>query len=69
MGYSLSWAAVKDGTLPMICDACNLRPTGEREEVAESGIDVVEIPGGWYPVLFNRRKTDDQLLARLVRER
>jgi hypothetical protein len=49
----------------MICDLCNLRPTGEGEEVAESSIDAVEIPGGWHLVLFNRGKTDDQLLARL----
>jgi hypothetical protein len=55
MGYSLSWAAVKDGTLQMICDACNLRPTGEREEVAESRLDAVEIPGGWYLVLSSHR--------------
>jgi hypothetical protein len=65
MGYSLSWAAVKGGTLQMICDACNLRPTGEREEIAESNIDAAEIPGGWYLVLFNQRETDDRLLARL----
>jgi hypothetical protein len=64
MGYSLSWAAVKGGTLQMICDACNLRPTGEREEIAESNIDAAEIPGGRYLVLFNQRETDDRLLAR-----
>jgi hypothetical protein len=55
MGCSLSSAAVKDGTLQMICDACDLRSTGEREEVAESSIDAVEISGGWYPVLSSHR--------------
>ena len=65
MGYSLSWAAVQGGTLRMICDACNLHPTGAREEIAESKIDAAEIPGGWYLVLFNQQEIDGRLLAKL----
>lgn len=65
MGYSLSWAALKGGALQVICDACNLHPTGRREEIAESKIDAAEIPGGWYLVLFNQQEIDDRLLARL----
>ena len=63
MGYSLSWAAMKNGSLQAICSASNRRPTGQREEEPESNIDAAEVSGGWYLILFNRREIDDLLLA------
>ena len=68
MGYSLSWAALKNGTLETICSACSLRPTGQREEIAESSIVAAEIPTGWHLVLYNRTEIDDRLLAKLSAE-
>lgn len=65
MGYSLSWAAVKNGSLQAICSASNRRPTGEREEEPELNIDAAEVPGGWYLILFNCREIDDLFLMSL----
>lgn len=65
MGYALSWAAQRNGTLETICSSCNLRPTGEREEIPESNVVSAEIPSGWQLVLYNRAEIDDQLLAKL----
>lgn len=65
MGYALSWAALKNGTLEAICSACNLRPTGETEKFPKSRVVATEIPTGWQLVLYNRREIDDQILAKL----
>jgi len=65
MGYSLSWAALKNGTLETICSACNLRPTGEREKFPESKVVAADISTGWHVVLYNRYEVDDQVLAKL----
>jgi len=65
MGYSLSWAAVKNGTLEMICSAGSLRSTGQREEVPESNVVAAAIPTSWYAVLYNHSEISDQLLAKL----
>ncbi|HET8921564.1 MAG TPA: hypothetical protein VFN26_01060 [Candidatus Acidoferrum sp.] len=65
MGWSLSWAATKNGTIETVCTALNLRPTGEREEIAESKIDTVQIPTGWQVVVWNRHEVEDQVLAKL----
>lgn len=65
MGYSLSWAALKNGTLETICAACNLRPTGVQEEIPESKIVAAEISRGWHVVLYNRCEVDDHVLANL----
>jgi hypothetical protein len=67
MGWSLSWAALKGGNLEAICSAFGLRSTGKREEVAESGINGVQLPSGWYVVQFDRSELKDQVLARLSR--
>lgn len=65
MGYSLSWAALKHGTLETICAACNLRPTGAREEIPESNVVAAEISNGWHLVLYNRCEVNDHVLAKL----
>ena len=64
MGYSLSWAAVKNGTIETICAACNLRRTGQREEIPESKIVAAEIPTGWHLALYNTHEIDDHMLAK-----
>jgi hypothetical protein len=68
MGYSLSWAALRNGTLETICSSCSLRATGKREEIPESRIVSVEIPSRWQLVLYTRSEVDDQVLAKLSAE-
>src|SRR5258707_13529452 len=68
MGYSLSWAALRNGTLETICSSCSLRATGKREKIPESRIVSVEIPSRWQLVLYNRSEVDDQVLAKLSTE-
>lgn len=68
MGYSLSWAAVRNGTLETVCSSCNLRQTGKREEIPESDVASAEIPGGWQLVLYNKNEVDDQMLKKLSAE-
>lgn len=67
MGYSLSWAAVKGGNVKSVCAVLGLRPTGEREEVAEAKIDGVQLPTGWYVVLFDHDEVKDGILEKLSR--
>lgn len=54
MGYSLSWLAVKGMPAQAVRDQLNFRPTGDREEFAESDLSAVEMPNGWYVVVSNR---------------
>lgn len=64
MGYSLSWAALKNGNLQSVCSALGLRATRRLEEIAESETDGAQLPTGWYLVTFNRREmTDDMLMS------
>lgn len=65
MGYALSWAALKNGTLEKICSAYNLRPTGEREKFPKSKVVAAEIPAGWHLILWNRKEVNDRALANL----
>jgi hypothetical protein len=67
MGYSLSWAALKGGNVKSVCAVLGLRPTGKREEVAEAKIDGVQLPSGWYVVLFDHDEVKDSLLEKLSR--
>jgi hypothetical protein len=65
MGYSLSWAALKGGSLETICSVFGLRRTDQKEEIAESEIDAAQIPTGWCLVLFNRKEIEERLLREL----
>lgn len=67
MGYALSWAALKGGNPQTACAALGLRATGKHEEIAESKIDGVQLPTGWYVVQFDRTEMEDRELARLSR--
>ena len=65
MGWSLSWAALKGGDLQTVCAALRLRPTGKREETADSEINGVPLPTGWYAVIFDHREMTDDMLESL----
>lgn len=67
MGYALSWVAVKDSTPEAVQEFLQLRPTGQRSTVTESGVDGVKLPGGWYVVVTNRDFTlvEDDFLKSL----
>jgi len=65
MGFSLSWAALKGGTLDMICDATGLVSTGKFEEIAESDFVAAALPTFWYLFLWNGDEIPDEVLKRL----
>jgi hypothetical protein len=65
MGYSLSWAALKGGTLDMTCDATGLVSTGKFEEIAESEFVAAALPTFWYLFLWNVGEIPDEVLKRL----
>jgi len=65
MGYSLSWAAVKNGEPESVHACLGVRPTGVFEEIAESAVNGALLPSGWYLVLFNRKELGDATLKQL----
>jgi len=65
MGYSLSWAALKGGTLDMMCDATGLVSTGKFEEIAESEFVAAALPTFWFLFLWNDGEIPDEVLKRL----
>lgn len=65
MGYSLSWAALKGGTLDMLCDAMGLVPTKRFEEIAESEFVAAALPTFWYLFLWNGNEIPKEALQRL----
>ena len=69
MGYSLFWLAVKGKSPDAVRTELKLRATGEREDVPESPVTGVELPGGWYVVLDNKSASfgAPSVLARLSR--
>jgi hypothetical protein len=67
MGWSLSWAAIKGGTLETVCANMRVRPTGQREAEPESNTVGAQLPNGWYLVLLNRNTIEVQVLKDLSR--
>lgn len=67
MGYSLSWAAVKDGNAEAIRSLLGLRATGSWEEIPKSKIVGASLPTGWYLVLFRRKELGNGVLGQLSR--
>ena len=65
MGYSLCWAAVRNGNAKRIHSLLGLLPTDIWQEVPESRISGAALPAGWYSVLFNRKALNDAMLERL----
>ena len=68
MGFSLSWAAVKDGMPQAVQEVLALHSTGAREEIPESDVTGAELPGGWYLIVSNHdglQLTKDAVLRRL----
>lgn len=65
MGYSLSWAAVKNGSAEAVHSLLGLNATDAQEEIAESEIVGATLPTGWYLVLFHRKELDEARLEKL----
>lgn len=65
MGYSLSWIVAKGQPASAFRSLMNLRPTGRMEEIPESKVTGVQLPGGGYLVVFNRKTLDGALLERI----
>jgi hypothetical protein len=68
MGYSLSWLAVKGKPPQAVLDELALRPTGQREEIPESGLSAVATPNGWYLIVADHtdRVCPDDVMQRLA---
>lgn len=68
MGYSLTWLAARGRTPEEVRTALGLRLTDQREEIAESPLSAITMPGGWYVVVaneFDGSFADEPVLARL----
>lgn len=65
MGWSLSWAALKGGSLETICSVFSVRATGQKEEIAESDIVATQLPTGWALVIFKQKEIEDRFLREL----
>jgi hypothetical protein len=65
MGYSLSWAAIKNAAPEAVHSLLRLSATHAWEEIPESEIVGASLPTGWYLVLFNQKEMDDNDLEKL----
>ncbi|SRR6266481_2741589 len=65
MGYSLSWAAVKNGKPEAIHALLGLRATDVWENRPKSKTVGTNLPTGWYVVLFKRKEVGDRTLTEL----
>ena len=67
MGYSLSWIAVKGRPPQSVRDELSFRTTEKREEIPESEVSAVEMPGGWYLIVSNHTEqvASDAAMQRL----
>src|SRR5262245_58862117 len=67
MGYSLSWIAVKGRRPNSVREELSFRTTGKREEIPESEVSAVEMPGGWYLIVSNHTEqvASDAAMQRL----
>src|SRR5687767_11501011 len=71
MGYAGSWFAVRGKSREAVLADSGLRSTGKCEEIAESPVTGVALPGGWYAVVCSRindRFTSGSFLRRLSRD-
>jgi hypothetical protein len=68
MGYSQSCLAVRGKTPETVRNSLDLKFTGENEEYAESRINGIELPGGWYAIISNHdelRLMEEESLRRI----
>ena len=65
MGWSLSWAAIKEAKATAVHSILGVKPTQRYEESPESDVTGVELPTGWYLVVFNRQEIKDEVLKKL----
>jgi hypothetical protein len=54
MAFSLSWVGVKGKTAETVRNELGLHAMGGREELPDSDITGVSMPGGWYLIVANR---------------
>jgi hypothetical protein len=68
MGYSLSWIAVKAKPPQAIRDEFSFKMTDQREEIPESDLTAVEMPGGWCLIVSNHTEqvVSDAAMRRLA---
>jgi hypothetical protein len=66
MGFSLSWIAVKGKSPQAVRDEFSFRMTDKREEIPESELSAVEMPGGWYLIVSNHT---EQVVSDVVMQR
>ena len=65
MGYSLSWAAIKNGKPEAIHSLLGLRPTEVWVRIHESKAVGAILPTGWYLVSFKRKELGADVLTKL----
>jgi hypothetical protein len=65
MGYSLSWAAIKNGKPEAIHSLLGLRPTEVWVRIHESKTVGASLPTGWYLVSFRRKELGADILTKL----
>ncbi len=65
MGYSLSWAAIKNGKPEAIHSLLGLRPTEVWVRIHESKTVGANLPTGWYLVSFKRKELGADILTKL----
>lgn len=60
MGTNLYWMAVKGADRDVVCDALELRPTGQRYEFPDAGPEHlgIALPRGWYLVVDKKNPLD-----------
>jgi hypothetical protein len=67
MGYSLCWAAVKNGKPEAIHPLLGIRASDVSEEIAKSKIVGAVLLTDWYLVLLPKKELNDRILTKLCR--
>ena len=66
MGYSISWLAVKKDYEPQLLQQLGLARTGEREDVPDSDLLVVDLLSGWFVLWSNDLLFAEQARQQLI---
>ncbi len=67
MGFSLSWLAVRGKSRAEVCEALDLKGTGELEEIPEAPFTGADLPKGWFMVVENNSEglVQDSILKKV----
>ena len=65
MGTSLSWIAVKTTSSDTVNSVLKLKLTGDTEDIPESPCTSIQLPGGYYLVVFIRRELSARFLRKM----